>query len=273
VNPIGIMQGRLSPGGPRPQSFPAASWRDEFAAARECGASLIEWLVTADSIAINPLIVDSAAVADCVRSSGVGVRSICADFVIERPLPRRATEDRFASLDVLSSLCAPAQTIGASIIVVPLLEANRAADVSEANAILEIMAPQVTLARAHGLTIALESDLRAEDLREVASRHGVAVCYDVGNAAADGRDAAAELRALDESVVEVHIKDRRRGGTSGALGSGDVDFPGVRDALQAIGFSGPLIMETPRGGDPLVSARANLAFVRDLFIAPAVVER
>ena len=42
---IGIMQGRLLPPvGEHIQAFPAKSWREEFAIARECGLGMIEWI-------------------------------------------------------------------------------------------------------------------------------------------------------------------------------------------------------------------------------------
>jgi hypothetical protein len=52
-----------------------------------------------------------------------------------------------------------------------------------------------------------------------------------------------------------------------------VDFESVRAALVAIDFRGPLILETPRGADALASARANLAFARDVFSVPAGADR
>ena len=45
ANPIGIMQGRLSPPEDgRFQSFPREHWRQEFARAREAGLDYIEWI-------------------------------------------------------------------------------------------------------------------------------------------------------------------------------------------------------------------------------------
>ena len=59
MNPIGIMQGRLSPSrAGRAQAFPFATWREEFAHAAEAGFDSIEWLVTAELYADNPLLVD-----------------------------------------------------------------------------------------------------------------------------------------------------------------------------------------------------------------------
>src|SRR5689334_2825282 len=56
VNRIGFMQGRLSPQvDGRIQAFPWTHWRDEFARARECGLSLMEWTLDHDRLDENPL--------------------------------------------------------------------------------------------------------------------------------------------------------------------------------------------------------------------------
>ena len=86
MNPIGIMQGRLSPAGARAQAFPRATWRAEFAQARELGFDRIEWLVASGGLDDNPLLIDANAVRAIVRDSGVRVDSVCADCFIERPM-------------------------------------------------------------------------------------------------------------------------------------------------------------------------------------------
>jgi L-ribulose-5-phosphate 3-epimerase len=54
MNPIGIMQGRLSPPvGGRIQSFPVDCWREEFFRAREAGLNCIEWVYEFETEARN----------------------------------------------------------------------------------------------------------------------------------------------------------------------------------------------------------------------------
>ena len=44
---------------------------------------------------------------------------------------------------------------------------------------------------------------------------------------------------------------------------GDADFAGFFRALQAAGYTGPIILETPLGPEPLATARNHRAFVKD----------
>ena len=56
MNPIGIMQGRLSPQATgHLQAFPWKTWELEFERARAIGFDCLEWLFEADSFEKNPI--------------------------------------------------------------------------------------------------------------------------------------------------------------------------------------------------------------------------
>ena len=55
------------------------------------------------------------------------------------------------------------------------------------------------------------------------------------------------------------------------LGDGGVDFPGVLQALDRIGYAGWIVVEQdvlPGMGTPRESARRNLDYIRDLVTRP-----
>jgi hexulose-6-phosphate isomerase len=257
VNAIGIMQGRLSPPGARPQTFPMATWRDEFAQAQACGFDSIEWLISAADAEHNPLLLDAATVSGLAADSGVAVQTICADCFIERPFTPSAAGSR-DGVALLRRIAAGAAAVGAGVVTVPMLEGNAVASATELRDALATIAS----VRVDGVRIAIECDLPAVDLLAAIAGGDIAVCYDLGNAAAIGRDSTRELLALGDRVAVVHVKDRRRDGPSVPLGTGDVDFQGAFAALSAIGFAGPCILETPRGKIPLDAAARHLEFVR-----------
>lgn len=115
-----------------------------------------------------------------------------------------------------------------------------------------------------GVTLALETTMDADTLVRLLDRIGspaAGVYYDVANTMNFGFDAPAELRKLGARVVMIHVKD-----TDGQdLGEGRVPFPEVKAAIADIGYDGWLVLETPRGDDPVASAKKNLAFTRTLF--------
>ena len=75
--------------------------------------------------------------------------------------------------------------------------------------------------------------------------------YDIGNSAALGHDPAEELAACGARVLNVHVKDRVRGGTTVPLGEGNADFPTVFRLLARSSYPGMFILQTARaaGGD------------------------
>lgn len=270
MNPIGIMQGRLSAAGRRTQMFPSPTWRDEFARAQQLGFDRIEWLIDAGSLHLNPLLTDTDLVSACLRETRVTVDSICADCFIARPLVRVADVEREAAIDLLMRMINHAAEIGARTIVLPLLEANAVRTVAECGDLLTSLDDVLAHARACDVSVAIETDLPAAALCDALAKSNVVVCYDLGNAAAAGCDITAELSILGDRLSVVHVKDRPRNGASVPLGQGAVPFASVFATLRAIGYTGPLILETPRGQSPIDSAREQLAFVKRRIASVAV---
>lgn len=265
---VGIMQGRLSPApAGRLQAFPERTWRQEFADARALGFAHIEWLVTADGLERNPLLspdgihaIRTLSTASCVR-----VPSVCADCFIARPFVRVPAEEREASARLLTRIVEQAARLGAGVVVVPVLEGAAVHDDRDACDLLGALREPRSRAADLGVRIALETDLPVDDVMRILDVSGtpaLGACFDTGNAAALGRDVPADIRALASVLADVHVKDRRRGGSSVGLGTGDADLPGALGALAEIGYEGPLVLETPVGDDPRLAARKNLAVVR-----------
>lgn len=268
MNPIGIMQGRLSPAsGTRAQVFPLETWRTEFTLAAECGFSCLEWLVTADDFERNPLF-HARGVEDIralTRATGIRIATVCADFLISEPLLRVPASARRRSAARFDLVCEAAQRLGAQVVVAPLLEDNEPRTLRERAEVAAALAEPVSRLAGRGLRLAIESVMPSSELRawiDDWQSAAVGVCYDSGNAAAAGYHARADLRELAAVVCAVHIKDRLRHGGSVPLGSGHADFDAVFAALAGAGYTGPLILETPVGADALASAQANAAFVR-----------
>lgn len=273
MNAIGIMQGRLSPAPiGRPQAFPRSTWRDEFARAAACGLDCIEWLITADGMADNPIWSDTgiAEIRALSAATGVRVATVCADCLIAQPLVRQPAASLARHLALLERIVQRTAAAGAEVVVVPIIEDAAVRTRDELVALLAALTPIATQAIDRRVRIGLESDLPGILLRDVLDESGlsaIGVCYDVGNATARGGNLVADLAALGPHLFAIHLKDRRRGGTSTPLGEGDADFAAFAAALAAHGFSGPLILETPAGADPQAQAIRHRAFVHELLIA------
>lgn len=266
MNEIGIRQGRLSSSLAGPiQRFPLKSWSDEFRIARDCGLQFVEWLFAAQDYEENPVWSGEGLnrIRAMVEATGVGVRSLCADYFMSHPFVRVTDQQRVASAGMARELILRSSRAGIPAVVIPLLEAGEIRSAAELSDVRESLEDALDLAAKLSVTVALEANLQAAtiaSLADITPHQALSVCYDTGNAAAKGFDVAADLARLGSRLSIVHLKDRDRRGTSVALGSGIVDFPAFFRTAAELRFRGPLVLETPRGADPLNSAKANLAF-------------
>jgi L-ribulose-5-phosphate 3-epimerase len=273
MNLIGMMQGRLSyPAPPRLQVFPYHAWEQEFENARSCGFDLIEWLFTENS-GENPLMTESGRqrVLQLAEESGVQVHTCCAHYFMLHPFIRVSEAERLSSIAVLSDLIGNSARAGIKTILLPVLETCEVRDESEKLSLLQALAEPLELAQKLGVRLALEMELPGDEYRaflERASHPALGAYYDSGNNTARGYDIVSAVHDLGHYLFGVHIKDRLVGGSSVLLGQGDTDFAGFFPALQAVGYAGPIILETPLGSDPLLTARNHQAFVRSYLTSP-----
>ena len=111
------------------------------------------------------------------------------------------------------------------------------------------------------------------------------LCFDTGHWAFAGGDPVQGIHEFSDRIWHVHFKDHepeiarqsREQGWDGPtsvghgvfceLGRGDVDFPGVVNALQDIGYKGWIVVEQdvlPGMGTPKESAQRNREYLRSI---------
>lgn len=262
---LGIMQGRLSPPGARPQSFPFDSWTTEFRRAQSYGFDLIEWLFAAADYERNPIWTEAglADIRQCIMATGVSVASICADYFVDHQLLRVADGERRRHLQVLNVLIERAAQLGARVIVLPVLDAGELRDATDDGILLESLTEPLALAHSRGVTLALESNTPADrylNLIKQAATEALTICFDTGNRVAHGLDIVADMHLLAPYVSEVHIKDRLPQGPNVALGEGAAPLDAFLEAVTTGPYSGPFILETTVGDDYEYHAKRNLSF-------------
>lgn len=267
-NPIGIIQGRLTASGGKLQCFPYGKWKEEFFVARSLGFDCIELIVERKLGAPNPLW-DAQGVRELLavsKESGVRAFSLCDDQIMDAGLLAGDSEEARGCFETLVRLIGQLKLLGASRLVLPFLEEASVKENREAflsvRSYLEKLLP---IAEEAGVEIMLENDLPTPMLKDLVSTTGgkIGVCYDTGNRAYFGYD-PAEILELGSLIRHVHIKDKELDGKNVMLGTGAVDFKIVFANLSAIGFGGPLILETSRGNEEVEAGTNNLAFVKRL---------
>lgn len=275
MNPIGIMQGRLSPPTDgRIQSFPVQTWREEFVRGRDAGLACIEWIYEAGTDDANPLHTDDGLqeILSLTRESGVAVRSICADYYMTH---RLVDADGTVNEDVVEHLrwlIGRAGMLGAAYIVLPFVDSSSLKSRPEIDGLLSVLKSVIPTAAQAEVEIHLETDLKPDQLVSILQsiRHPlVRANYDIGNSASLGHDPVEELTLLGQWLGSVHVKDRILGGKTVTLGAGAADFAACFRLIKASDFRGPFILQAARedGLSETELAKRNRQFVEAQVLA------
>jgi L-ribulose-5-phosphate 3-epimerase len=270
--PIGAMQGRLVPKEDgRFQSFPASRWRDEFPRAKEAGLACIEWIYEEPNESKNPLGTDDGIqeIQRLAQSTGVGVRSICADFYMTKRLitPQGQIED--GAVSHLAWLIGRAQRLDITYIVLPFVDSSSLRSEIERSALPNALSTPLKQAKAANIELHLETDLAPPDfaaLLESIGHANLKANYDIGNSASLGYEPEEELSLLGPWLGSVHVKDRVRNGTTVPLGTGNADLPLCFRKFRQIGFHRWYILQAARGreGDEVAWTAQNRLLVEQL---------
>jgi len=267
---MGIMEGRLvPPEDGRFQCFPRAQWESEFAHAAQVPFDYIEWVYDLYGHDANPL--GNAAGMERLKklaeSTGVSIRSVCADYFMDKPLVRCSPQELDERLLELQRLLRNGRSIGVNRVVIPFVDASAIHSQEEFLAVQDALKAAMPFADESGIEIHLETSLGP---REFARFLGgiphpmLRVNYDSGNSASLGYVVADEFAAYGERIGSVHIKDRVLKGGTVPLGTGNADFAALFSGLEKLGYQGDFTLQVARGtpGDEVDWAKQNLAFVR-----------
>ncbi len=128
---------------------------------------------------------------------------------------------------------------------------------------------QVTdIATAHGLEACYHPHLTTivespEELDLLMPHTRIGFCPDTAHLAAGGGDPAELIRRYPDRVRHVHLKDARLSPLEFLpLGAGEIDLPGVLEALRETGYDGWLIVELDSyEGDPREAAAQSKTYL------------
>jgi hexulose-6-phosphate isomerase len=252
---IGFMQGRLSglvDG--KIQAFPWTEWREEFPRARELGLLRMEWTIDQDRLRENPLTTEQGQheILALSREHGIRIPSLTGDCFMQAPFWKVDAVVRDALLAELDLLVSACSRVGIEFVVIPLVDNGRIERERESDTLKrELLARSTQLAR-RNVKIVFESDLPPRDLARFIEGFPADVFginYDSGNSAALGYDSDEEIAAYAPRILNVHVKDRLRGGTTVPLGTGNADLAKTIRLIERSGYKGQYILQTARAAD------------------------
>lgn len=254
LHPIGIMQGRLTPSDGRGiQFFPFENWEKEFSIGQEIGLDEIEWIFDYDRYSENPIWTAEGCqkIQENIKETGVRIHSVCFDYFMRRPFykDKGSYEE---NIDFFSHVLEGMESIGASLIEIPLVDDSSVQSEEERNAVIRLAQDMAERAAGKNIDVGFETDMPPVIFRtflEDIGRENVVANYDSGNSSGLGYDHREELLSLGTFVGNVHIKDRVFQNGTVKLGTGSADFDKVFSSLKAIDYRGSIILQAARGMD------------------------
>lgn len=267
VNPIGIIQGRLTESRGILQCFPNRFWKEEFHVANEIGLDYIELISDRVSNVNNPLWTGNELKSLISKSEILnrGLISMTVDHIMDRPLTD--INVRESSLIDLKKIIKHAESVGVEIIVLPFLEAASIKAINNKVDILSSLINELIIFTEGKIVFAMENDLSIDDQLNIYSAvnsKNFGICYDTGNRSYLGFDIVNEIKILNKAIVHVHIKDKLSDGKNVILGTGNSNLVGAINSFKQIEYSGAYTMETSRGDNELKSAIYNLNYIKRL---------
>ena len=190
--------------------------------------------------------------------------SICADYFTKHSLKN---QNNSSTKSKLVDLINKSNNVGASLIVIPLLNDNNCSNYDDFDSFLKMIKRIINNVIKSDIKICLEVSLDAKTVLKAlnSNQANVSICYDFGNATAFGFDISEEIICLKDYLAHVHIKDRKKnGGPNVPLGNGDVDFRSGFKALKEINYTGSFTLETAMGTEPLESAKYHYLYTKNL---------
>ena len=267
---LGVMQGRLLPKYKgRYQALPVGYWQNEFDIAASLNLNLIEFIFDYDECNSNPLFSRAGLqeISQKIKSSGVSVKSVCADYFMEAPLHDNDPIISNHSISIFEKLIENSSIIGISDVVLPCVDQSSIADEKCQDRLIGILKEFEFLLKKRNIRVSLEADLAptsfANLLDRIASNY-VWVNYDTGNSASLGFDPDEEFIAYGSRISDVHIKDRTIGGGPVMLGLGDAKLSRIKALLEEYNYPGPVIFQAYRDDEGLGVFKKQLDYWRNL---------
>ena len=267
---FGIMEGRLvPPEDGRFQCFPRQQWESEFAHAAKVPFDYIEWVYDLYGHDVNPLgtAEGTERLKQLAASTGVSIRSVCADYFMDKPLIRCTEKELGERMQELALVLRNARAVGVNRVVIPFVDASAIRSSEDFAAVQDVLKAAMPFAEETGIEIHLETSLDPAEFARLLDRiphPKLKVNYDSGNSSSLGYAPADEFAAYGDRIGSVHIKDRVLNGGTVPLGTGSADFNSLFSCLEKIEYQGDITLQVARGipGDEVALAQQNLAFVR-----------
>ncbi len=201
------------------------------------------------------------------KAAGVSTSSLFAiQFLSQNLLDTDPVRRRPASLAV-KGLFERACSIGAGVVVLPLLGASDIRGDEELMALTELLPIWTRWAESLDVAVAIKTSLYSEQIlrmmEDFPAPH-LGLSFDPALLAAIGRDPREEWKKIADRAIHIHLQDRTRAGVAAALGEGEVPLAEMIEQIVSTQYTGTIVLSTPAGEHPKEVARRNRVYLERL---------
>ena len=247
---LGFMQGRLVNSEKKNviQYFPNKNWKKEIIKANKHKFRIMEWTINYENIKKNPFYIGSKTLKktfDFLKENKVKVTSVTCDFIMQKPF---FFKKNFQTIIDLKKIIINSQAYGVKYFIVPLVDKSSLKKNFrfEKKIIDKLLILKKILNKDSKILFELDcSYLKVINFIKKFKSQKFGINYDTGNSASLGYTFNNEKKYF-KYVHNIHIKDRKKYGSTVRLGYGDFDFKYFFDYLMKYQYNGNLILQTAR---------------------------
>jgi len=252
---IGFMQGRLCDQvDGKIQAFPWNEWEKEFSESLNLDFRLMEWTLDQNKLYENPIMTNEGRkkILQLCDKCNLSIPSLTGDCFMQDPFWKAEASHSKKLKDDFVEICNSCAAIGIRMLVIPLVDNGRINNDRQKVEILEFLLSKKNFLRELNLQVIFESDQSPRKLKEFISElplNTFGINYDIGNSAALDFNPLEEFKEYGDRIVNVHVKDRLKHGTTVPLETGNAKFEIVFSELAKLGYEGNYILQTARAND------------------------
>ena len=251
---IGIYQGRLS-NSKILQKFPS-NWRGEFLNARQLGYHHIELFLEGKINHKNPFWLKKKLLIKEIKKMKNKKTLICDNYLIFNSLTNSK------SMRYILKVIYQASKFPKSKLIIPLNKDLLKREKILIDKIILIL----SFAKKNNVEISFECDFVAEKIIDLSNKikNGFKITFDTGNVFLIEKNIIRSFRKLNSIINHIHVKDRNKLDENVILGSGLINFKSFFKLINLLNYKSDITLETNRGDDALLTAFANLNFLKKI---------
>ncbi len=259
---FGFIQGRMTspPSKKILQYFPKKNWKKEFYHAKKNNFDFIEYFGERKFNKDNPIWNKKKLkeINKLVKKTKLQNYSFCDDFFINTNLIRFKNFNEYYKT-IIKNLA----FINIKVYILALFEKSLINKKNFKNFVKHLQNIS-DLLKEKKIKLALETNLDVNKINiliKLINRKNVFIVYDTGNRLKKKDLQYKEIIKLKKHICHFHIKDKNWKGENVLLGTGNVNFNSIFNAIKHNKYSGKYTFETNRGDNPIKTMCDNKNYI------------